>query len=438
MPPTPEAPTKAPTKVTPITKKATAKKATAKKAAKKKAFSDTAKQAEMARKAIFKATGKRQVKPFFGPWPVVSSGSTTISQVIGGSISRDKKGLTCYGYPRTRVTEIYGPEHSGKTTLALEAIVACQKAGGRAYYIDYEHALHDGYAQAIGVDFHEDKLGYFRPDTLEEGMKMLYLGIRTHVDLIVCDSIAAMVPEKELKKSVGEEPKIGARAKALSELMPKIGIWLDKPEFIGPGGGTAIILINQIRAKITTGGGRGGANETTTGGYALKFFYSLRLKATRVSSEFIKRKDHVTGKEKSIPFGNHTVVKVIKNKIDGTTGHTADIFIRHGFGIDDYYSVIQGSVTQKIVKRAGAWYEYGEERFQGREPLRKYLMENDKVFEQLKAALQATYHVKDTGPVELKEEDELVSEMDEAFGGADEDEAYEADPDEISVEDIEL
>lgn len=437
----------------PPTKKTTTKKTTKKaapsskggepptsKGAKVIKLSDNARQAALARKAILKATGKKTEKPYFGPWPVVDSGSTTINQAVGGNITRDGKGYTCFGYPRKRISEVYGPEHSGKTTLALEAIVACQKAGGQAMYLDFEQALHDGYAEAIGVDFNEDNLVYVRPDTLEEGMKMLYIGIKTGMDLIVCDSIAAMVPAKELAKGVGDEAKIGARAKALSELIPKIQIWLNSATATNKNGGTAIILINQIRAKIDTSGGKGGSNENTTGGYAIKFFYSLRLKATRIKSEFIERKDPVTGRKKRIPFGNHTVVKVIKNKIDGTTGHTADIFIRHGFGIDDYYSVIEGAVNHKIITKSGSWFDYGEDiHVQGREAFRKELIANDKLFEEIKVALLKAVQSrgKDNGPVEVHEEDAIVAEMDGLFGDPSEDDDG-PDPDEAVIDDIEL
>lgn len=421
-------------------KKTSTKKKTTRKTTKKKpALSDSAKQAALAKKIILQVTGKKPSKPFFGPWPVVDSNSTTINQVVGGSPSRDGKGYTCFGYPRKRITEIYGPEHSGKTTLSLEAAVACQRAGGTVLFLDWEHALHDGYAQSIGINFDEETFIPYRPDTLEQGMQMLYLGIKMGYDLIICDSIAAMVPEKELAKKVGDEAKIGARAKALSEILPKINVWLTEYAPVNGRGGTAIVFINQLRSKIDTSGRGAGSNENTTGGKALKFFYSLRLKATRVRSEFIDRKDPVTGKKKRIPFGNHTVVKVIKNKIDGTTGHTADIFIRHGFGIDDYYSVIEGAANYKLVAKSGGWYEYDGERFHGREAFRKHLLGDPKAFDGLKdALLKSIWSKEDEGPVEVREEDEIVAEMAALFGGSDEDEETGADPEEVSIDDVEL
>lgn len=376
-------------------------------------LSDTqrGKAATAARAAILKAMGQKPVVEMDGPMPAISSGSSCIDDLIGGTLAMNGAGPKCLGYPRRFITEIFGQESSGKTTAALEAIAECQRNGGLAMFLDFEHALDHGYAKKLGVKFTDDQLLLYQPNTMEEGWRMMYLGLQAGVDLIVVDSVAAMVPEAELNKKPGEAPKIGVVASAMAQMLPKFGVWLHKPEHSKNPLGTAIVLLNQTRAKISTGGYGGGGggddSDNTSGGKALKFYCYLRLKFSKVRSEFIKRKDKFTGKEKNTPFGNHTSVKIIKSKVDGKQGYTSDIFIRFNHGIDDYYSMIEAGVTQKVIKKEGTWYNFDGKRFQGREALRKALIDDADYFLALRAKVLAA--VRDEVSDEDLEEGEVTT-----------------------------
>lgn len=369
---------------------------------------------------ILKATGQKPLQPSYTQMPHAPSGSSVVDNLIGGSMATDGKGPVCPGYPRRRITEIYGIESSGKTTLALAAISHVQRAGGIAMFLDFEHALHHGYAKTIGVAFEPTKLLYYQPDTLEEGLKMIYVGIRTGIDLIVLDSVAAMVPKAELEKKLDDAARVGALAKALSEVLPKMVLWLSKPCQDRPGhSGTAVIFLNQTRALIQTGGGGKGKGDTenTAGGKALKFYAYVRLRLQRIRSDYIKRKDQFTGKERSTPVGNLVDVKVVKNKCDAKQGHAGEIFIRYGFGLDDYLSVIEAGITRKIIpKGSGAWLDFDGERFQGKEKLRKYLIDhNDKYLDLCK---KVTKSMLDAAPQPIAEveEDSILSELGKEIG----------------------
>jgi recombination protein RecA len=299
-------------------------------------------------------------------------------------MARDGRGQICPGYPRRRITELYGAESSGKTSAALAAIVEVQRKGGIACLLDFEHALHDGYAKTIGVDFDPEKLIYLKPDNLEDGIKTMYLCIRAGVDLVVVDSVASMIPKDELEKQADEVERIGSLAAPLTRNLKKLVIWLSKypdPKTEPDKKGCAVIFINQTRAKIGGGGGYGGGGDEdqTPGGKALKFFSSIRIKLTRIRSEILKKKDKLTGREKSFPYGNVTVAKMVKNKLDSKQGQDGIIFIRYGYGIDDLYSLIETGSATKILKKDGAWLQFGEHRFQGREKFRQFLLSDEAV-----------------------------------------------------------
>lgn len=361
----------------------------------------------------------------------VPSGSIQIDDLIGGSASFDGKGRVCPGYPRKRVTEIFGVESSGKTTAALQAIAEVQKQGGSAMFLDLEQALDHGYARKIGVSYSPDKLVLYKIDTLEEAFQCMYVGIRAGIDLIVVDSVAAMTPKKEIEAKIDAEASIGLQARLMSKNMPKLVKWLQSKEALAQNPeGTAVILINQTRATISTGPGGGGGNDNTTGGKAAKFYETIRLQFSKIRAESIKVKDRFTGVEVNAPFGNHTRVKVIKNKLDAKAGHTADIFIRFGQGIDELYSLIEAGVANKLIKKeTGGWHEYKGQRFQGREKLRLYLKENPKVFAEIRAAVlrivQATAVVQEEE--ELDEVDAIAFSV-ESMGDDDEGEAVEEEP----------
>lgn len=389
---------------------------------KKDSASAVSQVAAMTKAMILKSTGKKESEPIFSTLPHVDSGSVLINALIGGNLASDGKGMICPGYPRRKMTEIYGPESSGKTTIALAAAVEVQKAGGTVMFLDFEHALHHGYAKSIGVQFNDSFMMY-EPDTMEEGWKMIYIAINSGVDLVIVDSVASMVPEAELGKKLDDAAKVGVVAAKMAQTLPKVQTWLATCPKIGSGEtkkmdpsrpGTAIILLNQERATISTGPSYGGGESTnTTGGKAMKYYMALRLRFQRVGSEYIERKDQLTGKPKKFPYGNKTVVKVVKNKLDGKQGHTGEFFIRYGFGLDNFYSIIETGSANGLVKKEGAYYQYGEHRIQGRDKFRAFLVENPKVFKDLISKVNSVLSAAGTvvKDEEITPEDELLAEM---------------------------
>lgn len=357
----------------------------------------------------------------------IPSGSIIINNLIGGSKTQDGKGSVCPGYPRRKITEIYGPESSGKTTVALAAAADVLRRGGSVLYLDFEHALHHGYAQQIGVDF-KKSWTLAAPETMEDGFKLMFAGIASGTDLIIVDSIAAMVPADELAKKIDDVAKVGAVAKKMSETLPKFALWLMKYPMEGSGEskkskkdapGTALILLNQERATINTGGGHGAPEPNTAGGKALKYFAYVRLRLARISSEMIERKDPISGKKKKFPYGNVTAIKMVKSKADAKQGHSANIFIRYGYGVDDVYSVIESGVATGVIRRDGAYYSYENERYQGRDKFRMALIGNAALFravkDQVSEALiaQAPTAIADE---ELSDEDSILEDITDAFG----------------------
>lgn len=404
-------------------------------AAKSKEAPDRAKVVAAARAAILKSTGLKPIAESKAPLPAVSTGSAGLDDLIGGTPAADKSGPKCPGYPRRHITEIFGAESSGKTTAALEAIAEAQKNGGVAMFIDFEHALDTQYASKIGVSFDESRLMNYRPQTMEEGWRLIYIGIAAGVDIIVVDSVAAMVPNNELNnKKPGEAPKIGAVAAGMAQMLPKVCAWLDGPIAKNPQG-TALIMLNQIRATISTGGGGGkGTNENTSGGYALKFFAFLRLKFSRTGSEIVKKKNRFTGKEQSYAYGNHTRVKIVKSKVDGKQGFTTDIFIRFNHGIDDFYSMIEAGVTTGIVSKNKATYEYDGQSFNGRDKFRTFLVDNPKVFAGLRTKVLAMVrNEEDIKESDLDDDDAILVSMEAAFESA-LTEGEDTTPEELEVE----
>ena len=406
-------------------------KTTAKPAQKRKS-AEVSNSAIALQKALGGIQKSTSLKPFDAPsttLPHVPTGSTNIDILIGGSLAHDGKPL-CPGFPRRRITEVYGPESSGKTTLLLSAIAQLQKRGGSALFVDFEHHISKKYAIDIGVQWNEPTFAVIQPRTLQEGLKAMYFAIATGVDLIGVDSVAAMVPATEMEKKFDDPSKIGAVAAAFSTVLPRFGIWLDEhpmsnDKTIEGHPGTAVVLLNQIRSLIQTGGGGGhGDGENTTGGKALKFYSTLRLRLSRIKSETIKRKDPMSGREITVPYGNLTHVKIVKSKLDGKQNHTTQIFIRYGYGVDDFFSIIEGGVTNKLIKKEGAFLTLDGERFQGRDKFRKFLIDNPKAFEALK---QKTLDLVIAGstPVdpnaEIGENDQIMEMAARDLGDLDED-----------------
>lgn len=360
---------------------------------------------------IEKMTGQKPLGAHTTTFPHIPTGSGIINTLIGGSPMPDGKSFVCPGIPMTRITEIYGAESSGKTTAAIQAMVAVQQAGGVAMFLDFENALHHGYAKSIGLSFDKSKLLYYAPTTLEEGLKMIYIGIKTGVKIIVVDSVSAMVPKSELEKKLDDPAKIGALASAMSTNLPKVVQWLKDAD-------CALVLINQIRAIISQGHGD---KDNTSGGKAVKFYASIRLKLTRIKSEVVEKVDPVTLRKKKIPYGNVVQVKVIKNKMDSKQGQTGEIFIRYGSGIDEYMTVIEGAVPRKIVTKDTSGYTYGTIKIKGREQFRKYLMANPKVYLEIQSKVQAALLA--ASPEALLDEEiddeDIISDLQRELGDED-------------------
>jgi recombination protein RecA len=258
------------------------------------------------------------------------------------------------GYPRGRVVEIYGPESSGKTTLTLHAIAEIQKVGGVAAFIDAEHALDINYARRLGVNV--DELLVSQPDTGEEALEIADVLLRSGaIDLVVVDSVAALVPRAEIEGEMGDT-HVGLQARLMSQALRKLTGTVSKS-------GATVIFINQIRMKI---GVMFGSPETTTGGNALKFYSSVRIDVRRIAA--IKEGDEVTG--------NRTRVKVVKNKV-APPFRQAEFDIIYNEGISKEGDLIDLGVDEGIVEKSGSWYSYGDERIgQGREKARTFLKEN--------------------------------------------------------------
>jgi recombination protein RecA len=301
-----------------------------------------------------------------------------------GSISLDAA-LGIGGVPRGRVIEIFGPEASGKTTLALHVIAEAQKNGGLAAFIDAEHALDAQYSKLLGVD--TDNLLISQPDTGEQALEITETLVRSGaLDVVVIDSVAALVPRAEIEGEMGDA-QMGLQARLMSQAMRKLTAAISKSH-------TCVIFINQIREKI---GVVFGSPETTTGGRALKFYSSVRLDIRRIAS--IKEGENV--------IGNRTKVKVVKNKV-APPFREAEFDILYGTGISRTGDLLDLAVNLKIIEKAGTWFSYGEERLgQGRENVRKYLEQNPKLLADIeKKVREALGLLKKPGTVEEKKKEE--------------------------------
>lgn len=287
--------------------------------------------------------------------PVIPTGSLTLDRALGIG-----------GFPRGRVVEIYGPESSGKTTMTLHAIAECQKAGGVAAFIDAEHALDTIYARALGVKVEELLLA--QPDSGEQALEIVDTLVRSGaIDMIVIDSVAALVPRQELDGDMGDiQP--GAQARLMSKAMRKITSAINKSH-------TTVIFINQLRMKI---GVMFGSPETTTGGNALKFYSSIRLDIRRTGS--IKKGTDV--------IGNSTRIKVVKNKL-APPFKQVEFDIMYGKGVSQSGELIDLGLDAGFVTRSGSWYSVGEDRIaQGRDNAKEYLEDNQDVYDKLLSDLR--------------------------------------------------
>ncbi|MHA3065563.1 recombinase RecA [Lacticaseibacillus saniviri] len=313
----------------------------------------------------------KKIEKNFGKGSIMRMGDkvdTRISTISSGSLALDEA-LGVGGFPRGRIVEIYGPESSGKTTIALHAVAEVQKQGGTAAYIDAENAMDPKYASALGVNI--DELLLSQPDTGEQGLEIADALVSSGaVDIVVVDSVAALVPRAEIEGEMGDA-HVGLQARLMSQALRKLSGSINKTK-------TIALFINQIREKV---GIMFGNPETTPGGRALKFYATVRLEVRR--AEQIKDGTNV--------IGNRTKIKVVKNKV-APPFRVAEVDIMYGQGISQTGELIDMAVEKDIVSKAGSWYGYGDDRIgQGRENAKTYLVEHPEVQTEIRAKVRAAY-----------------------------------------------
>ena len=305
----------------------------------------------------------KQIQKLYGKGAVMRLGdreAVDVDAIPSGSLLLDEA-LGVGGYPKGRIVEIFGPESSGKTTLALHAIAECQKAGGRAAFIDAEHAIDPIYAKNLGVDINELILS--QPDNGEQALEIVeMLANSGGVNLIIVDSVAALVPQAELDGEMSDS-SVGLQSRLMSKAMRKIAGILNKKE-------CAVIFINQLREKV---GVMYGNPETTSGGRALKFYATIRIDIRRL--EAIKQGSEI--------IGNTCRIKIVKNKV-ASPFKQCEIDIIYGQGISKEAEVLDRAVELGIIKKSGAWFEYnGNKIAQGRDAAKTYIRENEDILEEL-------------------------------------------------------
>jgi recombination protein RecA len=329
------------------------------------------------------AAALSQIEKQFGKGSIMRLGDSDVArdiQVVStGSLGLDIA-LGIGGLPRGRVVEIYGPESSGKTTLTLSVIAEMQKLGGTAAFIDAEHALDPQYAAKLGVDI--EQLLISQPDNGEQALEIADMLVRSSsVDVVVIDSVAALVPKAEIEGEMGE-PQMGLQARLMSQALRKLTANIKRSN-------TLVIFINQIRMKI---GVMFGNPETTTGGNALKFYASVRIDIRRVGS--IKKGEEVIGSE--------TRAKVVKNKV-APPFRNAEFDILYGEGISREGEVIELGVTHRIIEKSGAWYAYGKDRIgQGKDNAREYLKEHPDIAQEIESKIRAVLGVEGGAPATVE------------------------------------
>ncbi|KRM13468.1 recombinase RecA [Paucilactobacillus suebicus] len=334
----------------------------------------------------------RKIEKNFGKGSIMRMGDQAdmqIATVSSGSLALDDA-LGVGGYPRGRIVEMYGPESSGKTTVALHAVAEVQHQGGTAAYIDAENALDPQYAEALGVNI--DDLLLSQPDTGEEGLEIADALITSGaVDIVVVDSVAALVPRAEIEGEMGDA-HVGLQARLMSQALRKLSGSINKTK-------TIAIFINQIREKV---GVMFGNPETTPGGRALKFYSTIRLE--------IRRAEQI--KDGTDVVGNRTKIKVVKNKV-APPFRRAEVDIMYGHGISKTGELLDMAVEKDLVNKSGAWYSYGDDRIgQGRENAKQYLADHPDTMDELMNKVRVAY-------------------------GMDADTTVESDPSELNLDDAE-
>lgn len=330
----------------------------------------------------------KKIEKDFGKGSVMKLGEkvdTQISTVSSGSLALDSA-LGVGGYPRGRIIEVYGPESSGKTTVALHAIASVQKQGGTAAFIDAEHALDPKYAQALGVNI--DELLLSQPDTGEQGLNIAEALVSSGaIDIVVVDSVAALVPRAEIDGEMGDS-HVGLQARLMSQALRKLSGTINKTK-------TIAIFINQIREKV---GVMFGNPEVTPGGRALKFYATVRLEVRR--AEQLKQGTDI--------IGNRTKIKVVKNKV-APPFRIAEVDIMYGEGISQEGELLDMASDKDIVNKSGAWYSYNDEKIgQGRENAKKFLADNPDIMQEIYEKVRIAYNM---DGVILEEVEEDVEDL---------------------------
>lgn len=318
-----------------------------------------------------------QIEKQFGKGSVMRLGEhpvQNIEVITSGCLSLDIA-LGVGGYPKGRIIEIYGPESSGKTTLALHVVAEVQKAGGEAAFIDAEHALDPVYAKNLGVD--TDNLIVSQPDTGEQALEITESLVRSGaIDIVVIDSVAALVPKAEIDGEMGDS-HVGLQARLMSQAMRKLAGIVNKSQ-------TIVIFINQLREKV---GIMFGSPETTTGGRALKFYASVRIDVRRIES--IKSGTDIVG--------NRTKAKIVKNKV-APPFKECEFEIMFGKGISLEGDAVTLSINRELIQKSGAWFTYKDMRWQGKENVKKALMEDRNLLDELISQIKSTMAVKKSMP----------------------------------------
>ena len=336
----------------------------------------------------------RKIEKNFGKGSIMRMGDAAdmkIATVSSGSLAIDKA-LGVGGYPRGRIVEIYGPESSGKTTVALQAVAEVQRQGGTAAYIDAENALDPQYAEALGVNV--DDLLLSQPDTGEEGLEIADALISSGaVDLVVVDSVAALVPRAEIEGEMGDA-HVGLQARLMSQALRKLSGTISKTK-------TIAIFINQIREKV---GVMFGNPETTPGGRALKFYSTIRLEVRR--AEQIKQSGDV--------LGNRVKIKVVKNKV-APPFKVAEVDIMYGKGISQSGELLDMAADKDIIDKAGSWYSYKNDRIgQGRENAKKYLEDHPDIHQDIQEQVRKAYGIDEKSIADRENPEKIKEKHEEA------------------------
>ncbi len=332
----------------------------------------------------------KKIEKQFGKGSIMKLGEDSnrkIDTIPSGSLALDIA-LGIGGYPKGRVIEIYGPESSGKTTVALHAIAEAQKLGGQVAFIDAEHALDPNYARALGVNIEELLLS--QPDTGEQGLEIAEALVRSGaIDIVVVDSVAALVPSAEIEGEMGDA-HVGLQARLMSQALRKLSGAINKSN-------TIAIFINQIREKV---GVMFGNPETTPGGRALKFYSSVRLEVRRAE----------TLKQGTDMIGNKTRIKVVKNKV-APPFKQAMVDIMYGEGISKEGEILDIASELDIIEKSGAWYSYQGERLgQGRENAKDFLIEHTDIYDEINRAVRDHYELDETADATSENEEVVVKE----------------------------